>query len=233
MNRPAEVNCPSRLVDLVLELRHPAQLAVGDVALHDPPELAVLAHVTLREHGGHVGVEPDGEQHRRERHRGIADDTGLLGDRERVEVDDAVERVAFVLPANPVLERTEVVAEVDVTGRLHAGQHPRLVVAARVAHDARRYPSWVDRGASVSWRPGSTSSGRPVRRARADSVRTVASDDDGRCRNARVRGALRSAAAADPQRTGRHLRGQPLADRRRLSGRDREDAAAPRTSTST
>ena len=136
---------PLPLRRLVLELRHPAQLAEGDVALHDPTELAVLAHVALREHGGDIGVEPDGEEHRGESHGGVADDAGLLGDRERVEVDDAVEGVAFVLSADPVLQCAEVVAEMDVTGRLHAGQNPRLVVAARVAHVDRRYP--LPRGA--------------------------------------------------------------------------------------
>ena len=59
---------------LVLELRHPAQLAEADRALHHPRQLGVLGDVALHEHRGHVGVEADGEQHRRELDRGLADD---------------------------------------------------------------------------------------------------------------------------------------------------------------
>jgi hypothetical protein len=53
--------------------------------------------VALHEHGGHVGVEPDREQHRGELEGGLADDAGRLGDGECVEVDDAVEDVLLVL----------------------------------------------------------------------------------------------------------------------------------------
>ena len=63
---------------LVLELRHARQLAEAHRALHDPRQLAVLGHVALHEHRGHVGVEADGEQHRRQLDRALADDAGLL-----------------------------------------------------------------------------------------------------------------------------------------------------------
>ncbi len=53
----------------------------------------------------------------------LADHARRLGDGERVQVDDAVERVAEVLVVGPVPQRTQVVAEVDVTGRLDAREH--------------------------------------------------------------------------------------------------------------
>ena len=67
-----------------------------------------------------IGVETDGEEHRRQPQRGVADHAGLVGDGQRVEVDDAVECVGVVLAADPVPQGPEVVAEVDVAGWLDA-----------------------------------------------------------------------------------------------------------------
>ena len=79
--------------------------------------------MALHEHGGDVGVEADREQHRRQLERRVADDARLLGDGQRVEVDDPVEDVLLVLVRDPVAQRTEVVAEVDLAGGLDAREH--------------------------------------------------------------------------------------------------------------
>ena len=117
------MNSPSRLADLslncVIRLSSPKLTR----ALHHPRQLGVLGHVALHEHRGDVGIEADREQHRRQLDRGLADHAGLLGDGQRVQVDDAVERVALVLAVDPVAQRPQVVAEVDVTGGLDARQH--------------------------------------------------------------------------------------------------------------
>ena len=60
------------------------------------------------------------KKHRRQLDGALADDAGLLGDGQGVEVDDAVERVRLVLAGDPVPQRPQVVAEVDVTGGLDA-----------------------------------------------------------------------------------------------------------------
>ena len=83
----------------------------------------MLDDVALDEDRGDVGIEPDREHHRRQAHGVVADHSRRLGDGERVQVDDAVERVAVVLVVDPVPQRTQVVAEVDVTGRLDAREH--------------------------------------------------------------------------------------------------------------
>ena len=81
----------------------------------------MLGHVALHEQGGDVGVEADGEQHRGQLDASASPiDAGLLGDGEGVEVDDAVEGVVLVLAGDPVAQRPEVVAEVDVAGGLDA-----------------------------------------------------------------------------------------------------------------
>ena len=53
----------------------------------------MLDDVALDEDRGDVGIEPDRVHHRRQAERVVADHSGRLGDRERVQVDDAVERV--------------------------------------------------------------------------------------------------------------------------------------------
>ncbi len=83
----------------------------------------MFGHVTLHEHGRHVGLEPDGEQHGCQLQRALTDDARCLGDGERMEVDDAVEGVARVLARHPVAQRSEVVPEVHGARGLHARQH--------------------------------------------------------------------------------------------------------------
>jgi hypothetical protein len=128
---------------LVLELGHPRQLAVADRALHDPAQLVVLGHVALYEHRRDVGSRPMAKNIAASDIVWLAEHAGLVGDGECVQVDDAVERVAGVLPGDPVAQRPEVVAEVHVAGRLHARQHTCARGRGRIGrrvHGRRRYP---------------------------------------------------------------------------------------------
>jgi hypothetical protein len=84
----------------------------------------VLREVALDEDRGHVRVEADRVERGRQLERLLADDPRLLGHGQGVEVDDPVEGVAGVLPDDPVPQRTQVVAEVDLAGGLDAGQDP-------------------------------------------------------------------------------------------------------------
>ena len=108
---------------LVLELRHSTQFAERHRAFHHPTQLAVLHDVALHEHRGDIGIEPDGEQHGRQPHRGLTDHTRLLGDRQGMKIDDPVERVGVVLPGHPVAQGPQVVAEMYFSGGLDARQH--------------------------------------------------------------------------------------------------------------
>ena len=58
--------------------------------------------MALHEHGGDIGVEAHCEQHRGHLRGGFAQYMGLIGDREGMQVDDAVERIALVLARHPV-----------------------------------------------------------------------------------------------------------------------------------
>ncbi len=57
----------------------------------------------------------------------------VLPHRDRVQVDDAVDAVVAVLQLDEALDRAEIVAEVQVAGRLHAGKHQFLERHARVS----------------------------------------------------------------------------------------------------
>ena len=136
-------------------------------------------------------------------------------------------------PRDPLPQRPEVVAEVDVAGRLDARQHPGHAGNATMASPATE--------AIHAWRSAQAVSLAGARTSDAvDSARFAGSvsprmaidaSTADRCRDPGLRGPVRPAPAADPGRGGRPLRGQPGPHRRRLPGRDRADAGRS-TSTS-
>ena len=50
----------------------------------------------------------------------------VLPDRDRVQVDDAIDAVVAVLQLHEFLDGAEIIAEMQVSGRLHAGKHTLL-----------------------------------------------------------------------------------------------------------
>ena len=85
---------------------------------------SVLVHVALREDDADLWVEPAREQPRSGFERASADLSRVVFDRERVQVDDAEDRVGLVLVRDPLAEGAEVVADVRRAGRLHSREHP-------------------------------------------------------------------------------------------------------------
>src|SRR3989442_16006639 len=81
--------------------------------------------VALDEERAHVGVEAGREENGSRLERLAPELAGIRRSRECVQVDDAVERVVLVLVGDPVAYRAQVVAEVDVAGRLDARKDPR------------------------------------------------------------------------------------------------------------
>ena len=69
-----------------------------------------------------AGIEPAGDQDLGQFERLGSDLAGRLGDGQGVEIDDAVEAVGAVLVLDPVPDRPEEVAEVEVTGGLDPGE---------------------------------------------------------------------------------------------------------------
>src|SRR4029079_6371276 len=97
------------------------------------------------------GIETDRDEDLGETQRGVPQLGRVLGDGEGVQVDDAVDAVGPMLIVDPVDQRTQEVPEVDVAGRLDAGEH--------AGHGRRSYGSpglrqdraqrWVTRGCAV------------------------------------------------------------------------------------
>ncbi len=119
---------------LLLELRHPAEVAVARHRREQPGGLGVRGDVALREHRRALRVEARGEEQRRQVERALSQVGRVEVDRDRVQVDDAEECGAH-LPGRALLgrrvlaEAAGVVAEVLRTGGLDAGEDPQGVRA--------------------------------------------------------------------------------------------------------
>ena len=108
------------LCAFVFELGHAAQLAEHGVAVEDPAQLRVLMHVALEEEHVLLRIKPAGDI-LRELGGGAAAQLGrILAHGERVQVGHEIEAVKLVRKSSPVSYGAEVVAEVQVAGRLDA-----------------------------------------------------------------------------------------------------------------
>jgi hypothetical protein len=109
------------LADLFLELVHAVEVAVRGDGGEQPGELAVLGHVGLAEEDAALGVKTGGEQDRGRVVAALAQFDRVVGDRDRVQVDDAEDRrIAAVLALDVLANRADVVAQVLAAGRLDA-----------------------------------------------------------------------------------------------------------------
>ena len=123
-----EVARPQR-IDLVLVGRHAFQPAERRDHREVERELRVLRHARLQKDRGLLRVEPDRQpvENGVARVRGERLGVGIVG-RQRVEVGDEEETSILpgVLKIDPVLDGSEVVAEVDAPGRSEPGQDDRV-----------------------------------------------------------------------------------------------------------
>ena len=119
-DRIGEQPDPDRLLRprLVLELRHPPQLAHGRGALEEPGQAWMLGDMALEEEGAPVRVETRGQEQGRSLERSRAERFGVDVDGQGVEVHEAVEGLVVVLEGDPVAQRSQVIAEMEVAGGL-------------------------------------------------------------------------------------------------------------------
>jgi hypothetical protein len=113
---------------LFLELVHAVEVAVGGDGGEHPGQLGVLGDVGLAEEDALIGrVEAGGKQDRGRVVEPLAQLDRVVGDRERVQVDDAEDRrLAALLPLDVLADRPDVVAEVLAPGGLDAREDDRL-----------------------------------------------------------------------------------------------------------
>ncbi len=110
------------LAGFFLELRHAIEPAEAGDAIEDPGELGVLRDLALVEHDVLPGIDPAGDESCGDLADGLRQLGRILPDRDRMQVDDAIDAVIAVLQLDEALDGAEIIAEMQVAGRLHAGK---------------------------------------------------------------------------------------------------------------
>src|SRR2546429_2891809 len=110
---------------LVLELRLTLELAQWRDGVQDPVELRVLGDVRLHEDDGPRRIDAGGEEPDRHVDRALGQGRCVVGLRDGMQVHDAEQAVVLVLQLDPVLHGAEVIADVQLAGRLDAGKDAR------------------------------------------------------------------------------------------------------------
>ena len=110
------------LARLFLELGHAVQPAKASHAVEDPGELGVGRHLALVEDDMLAGIDA-GRQERRRHLAGLGAQLGrVLPHRDRMQVHDAEDAVMVALQAHPVADGAQVIAQMQIAGRLNAGE---------------------------------------------------------------------------------------------------------------
>ena len=116
------------LAGLLLELRHPAQPADARDTVEDPGQLGVSGDLALVEDDVLLRIDA-ARNERRGDLAGIARKLCRAAPyvhalRDRVQVDDAIEAAVVLLQLDEIDDRAEVIAEMQIAGRLDARKNP-------------------------------------------------------------------------------------------------------------
>ena len=114
------------LAGLFLELRHAIEPAEPGDAIEHPGQFGVLGDLALVEHDVFFRIDAAGDERRGHLADGLRQFGRLLPDRDGVQIDDAINAVVAVLQFDKALDGAEIIAEVQVAGRLHAGKNQFL-----------------------------------------------------------------------------------------------------------
>ena len=82
----------------------------------------MLGNVALYEQRAQFGIESAGDQDLGQLDRLVTHLARSLGDREGVQIDDAVEGIGGTLVLDPVLDGSQQVSEMEITSGLDAGE---------------------------------------------------------------------------------------------------------------
>ena len=105
---------------------HAVEPADAGNAIEHPSKLGVLGDLTLVEDNVLLGVDATGKEcsgYLAGRPRQFA---RILPHRDGVQIDDAVDAVIAILQCDKLGDRAEIVAEMQVAGRLHSGKYTLL-----------------------------------------------------------------------------------------------------------
>ena len=114
------------LAGLLLELGHAVEPAHARDAIEHPGELGVLGDLALVEDDVLLRIDAAGEERRGHLARRARQFGRILPHRDGVQVDHAIDAVVALLQRDEFGDRAEIIAEVQIAGRLHAGKHAFL-----------------------------------------------------------------------------------------------------------
>ena len=109
---------------LFLELGLALELSERRNGVEKPGQLGMFRNLRLHEQRGRARIDSRREQADRHLAPALAQLHGVVPGRDRVIVDDADDRVEFVLQLRPVFHRAEIVADVQLPGRLYSTEDP-------------------------------------------------------------------------------------------------------------
>ncbi len=112
-----------RALRLVLELRHPAQLTQWRDRIEQPLELRVFRHRRLHEQDAILRIESGSEEADRHVEHALLQRLRLIRDRYGVQVHDRVDALVPFGQFDPVLDRAQVVAQMQIAGGLNTAEH--------------------------------------------------------------------------------------------------------------
>src|SRR5207245_3080654 len=135
-----------RLVALLLELRHAAELPVARHSREQPGRLGVRGDVALRKDRRALRIEAGRDQHREQVVRRAPQRLRVVLDGDRVQVDDAEEGLALLLRRRVLAEAAGVVADVLCARGLDAGEDPH-----RTRNGTRGPASTLSAMAAPAW----------------------------------------------------------------------------------
>src|SRR5262249_3205678 len=140
---------------LLLELGHAVEPTHAGDAIEYPGELGVLGNLALVEHDMRLGIDAgrdEGGRHLADRARQLG---WVLPGGDGVQVNHAIAAVVALRQLDESLDRAEIIAEMQIAGRLHAGKDEMLERHDTLSLNSRRACH------------GACPAARAVRRARA------------------------------------------------------------------
>ena len=108
---------------LLLELGHSIKPAKRRHAIQQPSQLSMLRHAALVENDALLRIETRSQQTCSHLASAGAQGRRILLDGNGMEVNNAVDAVIFLLHRDPILDGAEIISKVQITGRLHTGEH--------------------------------------------------------------------------------------------------------------
>ena len=126
IGKQAAVDILSMLAGFVLKLSHTGQFAKHGIAVQDPAQLCVLVDMRLDEQGVLLRIQAAGDVLCQLLQSAAAQISRCLTNGDGMQVSHEVEALIQVASGAPVLDGAQIVAQVQITGGLDAGEHSLL-----------------------------------------------------------------------------------------------------------